>query len=77
MTPENLEHLAHRLDVNNNMLCKKQFFGKMVANKLDKDGKPTPIPFYEWFYRCATMVNKYMQEQWNDGFARVKHGFVA
>uniref|UniRef100_A0A914UXU8 SH2 domain-containing protein n=1 Tax=Plectus sambesii TaxID=2011161 RepID=A0A914UXU8_9BILA len=67
ITSDNMEHLALRLDVSNNMLSKKNFFAKMVANKLDKDGKPTPCPFYEWFYRCAAMTNKYMQEQWNDG----------
>ncbi len=48
---------------------RRAFFNKAVAHRVDKDGKFTPCVFFEWFYKCASIVNKYMQVQWNDGYA--------
>jgi hypothetical protein len=69
LSAENLEHLARRLCVVDGMVHKRNFFNKTVAHKENKvqDGSPLPCVFYEWFYKCASMVNTYMQEQWNDG----------
>ena len=69
LSEENLQHLARRLCVVDNMVHKRNFFNKTVAHKENKsqDGNPIPCVFYEWFYKCGSMVNKYMQEQWNDG----------
>ncbi|KAI6240957.1 protein of unknown function domain containing protein, protein [Aphelenchoides fujianensis] len=66
LSVENLDHLARRLGVVDGVLHKKNFFNRTVAHK-EKDGGPMPSVFYEWFYKCASVVNKYMQEQWNDG----------
>jgi hypothetical protein len=69
LSEENLEHLARRLCVVDGMVHKRNFFNKTVAHKENKvqDGSPVACVFYEWFYKCASMVNKYMQEQWNEG----------
>ncbi|KAI6235462.1 SH2 domain-containing protein [Aphelenchoides besseyi] len=63
---DNLEHLARRLGVVDGVLHKKNFFNRTVSHK-DKDGAPMPCVFFEWYYKCASVINKYMQEQWNDG----------
>ncbi|CAD5215374.1 unnamed protein product [Bursaphelenchus okinawaensis] len=67
LSERNLEHLAFRLDVEDGFLCRKNFFNKTVSHKENKDGSPLPCAFYEWFYKCANMVNKYMYGQWQEG----------
>lgn len=34
---------------------------------LIKEGNPQPAVFFEWFYKCGSIVNKFMSEQWSDG----------
>ncbi|KAI6176935.1 Signal transducer and activator of transcription b [Aphelenchoides bicaudatus] len=66
LSAENFDHLAYRLGVCNGVLNKKNFFNKAIAHKENKTGNPVPSVFFEWFYRCGTIVNKYMSDQWND-----------
>lgn len=67
LSEQNLDHLARRLCVVDNMVHKKNFFNKTIAHKKSQDGSPVQCVFYEWFYKCGSIVNKYMQKQWNDG----------
>ncbi|CAD5221328.1 unnamed protein product [Bursaphelenchus xylophilus] len=67
LSPQNLEHLGRRLEVEDGLLCRKNFFNKTISHKENKDGSPLPCVFFEWFYKCANVVNKYMYEQWQDG----------
>ncbi|KAI6226294.1 Signal transducer and activator of transcription b [Aphelenchoides fujianensis] len=72
---ENMKHhLIQRLEPDSNGQIKLENFTQlMVAEKyrLKKRSQTERewqlVPFYEWFFKTAEMINKHMRDMWNNG----------
>ncbi|CAD5231615.1 unnamed protein product [Bursaphelenchus xylophilus] len=67
-------HIIHRLKPDGNAQIALENFMKLpVAEEFclkrgsTTEGEWKLVPYYEWFFKLAEMLNKYMLQMWNDG----------
>ena len=66
-------HLIHRLKPDSAARISLDNFMKMPVaeeyclKKNSTDGEWKLVPFFEWFFKTAELVNKHVLQLWNDG----------
>ncbi|VDD94865.1 unnamed protein product [Enterobius vermicularis] len=77
-TDQDKQHIILRLKPNSNGTINLERFLKQpvcqeyITKKAASDGEWKLVAFFEWFFKLAEIVNKYLYQMWNDG---VIYGF--
>jgi hypothetical protein len=69
---------SHNTEMTFQMTVAEEFTSKkVITNAAATDGEWRLVPYFEWFFKLAEIINKYLQTMWNDGFvALTKSNFV-